>query len=1827
MVGRMSQERGQLIRFSYVERYQDTAPRPLSLTPERFTAELARAGRELEGKNGPALLPATFRQGKRGRAHVEAVHLLALDFDGIPDEHLAALRAALPYGGWLYSTFSHGLVTPEQKWREGTSRLRVVLPLSRAITGTPAEIARHVRGILEALVTPLPDEAKCEPVFDIKASSNIAGLHFLPRKRDPRHTIEPFIETLEGDWLDPDNFEPIEEARYTAPDNVDSSTIEDAHWLESALDVLDPNDYHAWKDTGMSLYHSFGDAAFEMWSEWSSRAAGADDEAKLWKKWKTFDDPSRDEKRKVGSIWHDAVKLGWTPPVRPGRTRRMADPYEGLEPLDLTGARVSVRHAVFDALDRPGCTAIPADTETGKSTSAIAAKVERLLLSKDTITFSAISNELTHELLDRMLDHAQREYGPAAREKLSAITAYDGARRGDDEEHPHYCPKLQLYQALASRDPEVAGRFCNSECLYHPDRDVRSTCKFVDTSRAARDGGGRAIFRTHHMQRIRRTIIDKRSPGRIHDPLRRVDWLGALRVFGYVDEEGKALHLDALDHYPESRYIVELVRRPTTLSLEVRETLPSETGVQPPDFDEGDLARCKRTVTRYRPTKHEVELDSFELTTQGRITLALWAMNTRGDTWCDDPLTEERAGELAPLWHVFMNPDVWSEGSIIHDEDMLGAALPSEYIDRDVLKNLFAYGALIREDGSTPHINDEDVRTWLEALEGLDKSATLSSLNVPLPALREPDDLEWLDIAMEAAGHDLDKIHDIPEPSKAAAWTALVERGGQGAFIMGKTLYIEIVHELLMPYYRSQIILDATPSIPALKAMLPGVQIKRISAKLHPGTYTARLDMALPSSDDLERDDRNHQHKLRWHVAHDLGAGAIRSIRGEGAALLHMPRSAQMPDRYEPVSEMSPQQQLIDHMVSAKGDLATHINGSLSRGSNEFEHCAGVIQDDYRAPRGAILARAELLQYLSGDDSVDWEAHATWSIEGAPCAQGIQRVRARGNARTLLYTSRIDYPGHTPDEVIDEAFIDACAALAYGVLPAHNRAPKDSLSAAAIIMRLALECCGGTWHAGDWRDLPKKVKMTASTATPLNHFNDSTFSLLPEGQKFTLRRALLGEALKRARHVSIKNKGKSITSRGGSRCSHFAMRISSKMTASTATLAWPCKIRAIFTSRHCANRSWEKYAEMMGVNHSQPATNLGARSPHFLHLGELDFERVKVVCKDAGATWVELDGERIDLTPPRPPFADWLAARPSKEEITWETVQAFFEVRNRRSAGRCAHAAGYGTLKAMRAHWQRINLPAPTPEQTTRRASSPPPFNPFFVDVQAHHLLQLHRADVASREETCSEVREQVVTTAPRQVIEDVPQSVPRRVEPPAPLSERAYRLELDRWLGDVEHLAWPHDVNLPDRWLDHAFPSQWFADLEDWRERCARGEEVIDWPPEQMCELWQQHSEAFFDLARTWRPGLEEMPPPVDDFSSLWAKLEDVLDSVRPSMVEPRPALDSARIGVMRRSMVHVIDVVEGVTSATTDNTLLERLHAVHFSSRALLVRINELLDFAETMIPSRGPLGLSQRYQFDELSERVWSQQAVWWLHARQLSPSPHDSVYPLYEHEGMHISRGPVGYPAYGPALSSTERPAARVWVPPVTDSRYDDRAIAAGWPWVDALRAQGTNVEAHVAWELGEVSLNAGVVFPIMPALYVEDWILTSCFIAWHMRDDTHVFDDVFDFLDNAYVRLTHGEGIPTMRCFPMAPLIEYLNFDDVPDENDIRILDEWLTVKNVRECIHRICLEEGWSPGELKASNVNLVLHGKVTHAPLLWRELHNDAARFEAQIDDSACVQ
>jgi Bifunctional DNA primase/polymerase, N-terminal/Primase C terminal 2 (PriCT-2)/Family of unknown function (DUF5906) len=90
---------------------------------------------------------------------------------------------------------------------------------------------------------------------------------------------------------------------------------EDKEKVRSALAAISPDcSYEQWVAAGMALKDAFGDDGLALWDEWSSEAKvkaypGYDE---LEKKWSSFGRGNKELRVTVGSIYHEAMKAGWT---------------------------------------------------------------------------------------------------------------------------------------------------------------------------------------------------------------------------------------------------------------------------------------------------------------------------------------------------------------------------------------------------------------------------------------------------------------------------------------------------------------------------------------------------------------------------------------------------------------------------------------------------------------------------------------------------------------------------------------------------------------------------------------------------------------------------------------------------------------------------------------------------------------------------------------------------------------------------------------------------------------------------------------------------------------------------------------------------------------------------------------------------------------------------------------------------------------------------------------------------------------------------------------------------------------------------------------------------------------------------------------------------------------------------------------------------------------------------------------------------------------------------------------------------------------------------
>lgn len=83
----------------------------------------------------------------------------------------------------------------------------------------------------------------------------------------------------------------------------------------TALQYIDPSPEHIWREVGMALKAQWGDAAWDLFDEWSTHGDGYD-ERENSTRWDSFrDDP--DAGISLGTIFHHAKQGGWKPYRKP----------------------------------------------------------------------------------------------------------------------------------------------------------------------------------------------------------------------------------------------------------------------------------------------------------------------------------------------------------------------------------------------------------------------------------------------------------------------------------------------------------------------------------------------------------------------------------------------------------------------------------------------------------------------------------------------------------------------------------------------------------------------------------------------------------------------------------------------------------------------------------------------------------------------------------------------------------------------------------------------------------------------------------------------------------------------------------------------------------------------------------------------------------------------------------------------------------------------------------------------------------------------------------------------------------------------------------------------------------------------------------------------------------------------------------------------------------------------------------------------------------------------------------------------------------------------
>ena len=1186
------------------------------MNPAVFESMLLERARVEGPKDGPGFFGLLFDGQGKTRDNATALTALALDFDDLPDHLVEPVLESIPYFGWMHTTWTHQN-TRSPKFKSGHSRLRIILPLSEPLEGDSSLLERaHVYAV-EHIKQMLPHEARAKSIYD---NDNPFRFGYLP-KRAPGASA-PTIRRLDGQWLsiDPKDI-PQSTPQQVGPKQI--KPIEDEARLIEALGYIPPNEYEDWVTCGLELRNTHGDDAFHLWERWSSQGDNPDSSNKLWKKWQSFK-RRRGKQVRIGTIFDMAKKRGWTPtPTRRATAPLMANPFEGQPRLPLDEARDELRDLLARLIHDEGLHLVGADTETGKTTSILHLLVhlfDRLdrgqLDKQNTYILTFPTDGLCRENLDRLLEIARAQLDAGAYNRFADLTIYEAGRREADG--PSHCPNYRnAYWPRESTRPGEGAKWCFGACEFNAlNEEGRVSGLACQWSRNAKRPTPETfiIIRTHQMHQNR--VASGRLVEGPSD--RRVQWASIARAFGYEVHDG------------------ELISPNTQSAFRPRVScINSGAMVLDVVYEQGGRPGPALNDEHLKPKLTQSGYWTLEVTHAGRIEIARWLISARVDGRVyavedeyEDPLAlvsidvfDESSSQAYALWRVFQDTD--KGVVVIHDEDITKTFTPTINISWDDLHSMMGAGLLTYQGAP--------INAQHEAWAHLDKWRRETQSTHPYTL--QDAELAWPDIRFESAledAYESDLLEEIGHGRRPEHATSHEQRSAIKEAIArcGQAVIVHPVHglQVLMakrmrdPRAHLTILLDATAHEEGLRALHPDLHAHHIRADFHEHTQITRALFNMPRAGELDKATDTNINARRYEVLHTL-------IPLPGPKL-HITRKLYTPDR--PDRALVENRHVYNTLLQAlqQGDEMTHLESDSARGSNQYEDCQSAISDSWYVPGAIIKARAQLYAYHSKrQNSATYEAIARWGLEGAPVLQALQRTRARGNARSLIYCAPYDLPGLTPTTApITTEHLDILCALCLGFVGRHY---VDTLR---TIVPPLLEQVGplvmtsqGLKNAFSDTDLDSSRFHAVGTPFDLAPYN----SIWPEIERRAHRIPPSLEPL----------------------------------------LDW---IQA---------RGAPEVCEALGVEVVERLTSKGHnQGPRWLLLPNQNIEREQQIqaARDMGASWIEIDGERVQLVDALEPETV-LEHLEGVDEITWATV---------------CEALGEGSRRSARRKLEQVDLPS-----------------------------------------------------------------------------------------------------------------------------------------------------------------------------------------------------------------------------------------------------------------------------------------------------------------------------------------------------------------------------------------------------------------------------------------------------------------------------------------------------------------------------------------------------
>lgn len=1054
------------ITLSVARNAKDTRPRKQTWRPCDFTKYLERLAstdhltdfeddkgiiKPNDKRSGVGFFGRTFDgKGKNG-SNVTTITAILLDFDDINNTIFQEMLGRLNCQYWAHTTYSHNINSDLGRWR-------LIVPLAQPLDVQQVDYesaVNHIRGGLLDILD--PQDRLPAKVNDNNNNTRLAFAPSKPPGAPARNVIAhagPFLQVTAEDI--PAFVEPVSRPLIQQADLDPSAETR----VRSALSHLEQlaSDREHWIRFGQALKNSYGDAAFDVWHDWSIVAPGADNTDDLKRRWAGFTEAQRKRPVTVASIFFEARNAGWNDP-KPSNSVAMIGPFDGQRVDDLATAREKLKQLV-DRLREDGTIKttdydvlfIAADTELGKTTTMLNLLVEIFeicdgdLSEMDAFVFTFPSYDLCKGKLAQLLRRAEARLSPALYSKFESAVVLDVGRR---KSGAHRCERFEDYSRRRAVDPREAGAWCNNPdgCGQHARyMDVESRAYACPWSQHVEDNQRKSPFitiRTHAMHRLK--LPEDDGSGDV------VQWSDMLEQWGFVPMNGDEIAFigDSTIRYKDRLEKTSKGGRRLTI-------IEDASGIPAPNLDEDE---------------HLVLDDGkVKLTQPGKVAVLRWLMDARaggrGELAFDDsyhkPLERvERDGvTYSAFWDAWQDVDT---GVVcIHDETIADHISPTVSVTIDDMRTLLNRGV----------ITGEDARSFLDTIDTRPERGQLLSLDdlgLAAPAWLWCEDAER-QYSSELMGL-VDRGEDLPDDAVShearAAARAIIEgeyfniqksKPADDGDERKDKLTTIIRQRFFQPHAKMSIFMDATTNAVELDVLLrnEGMTLKaeQLRARPHDESTCFYIQWDQPRAGELAdpaktfckndtRDDKPHATDSRNLILYRAKNRLVEAVAGSKSILLGT-RKRYTPD-LEDSNDCAVRDELASFMSAADaGRHMIHHNGSLARGSGAFEHVEVVCADSYKVPRHSIEARAQFLyrqtQMLTNADrhgldhragDLDfWRGVARYSLEGAPIEQLAQRIRTRGNARAVIICGTEEIPG---------------------LAPTHDPITPDALSMAAVV--------------------------------------------------------------------------------------------------------------------------------------------------------------------------------------------------------------------------------------------------------------------------------------------------------------------------------------------------------------------------------------------------------------------------------------------------------------------------------------------------------------------------------------------------------------------------------------------------------------------------------------------------------------------------------------------------------------------------------------------------------------------------------------------------------